>query len=390
MPLAGGSHVGPYEIVSLLGAGGMGEVYRARDSRLNRDVALKVIHPDAADSASLRARFATEARAVAALNHPNIVAIFDIGEEQGVQYMVSKLIEGESLRSLLRQGAVPVRKLIDIAVQIADGLAAAHAVPTTHRDLKPENIMLASDGRVKILDFGLARQSAPVAAAVQGDHATLTIQTKTGTILGTPNYMSPEQARGIPADYRSDQFSFGLILYEMAAGKKAFDQPSMVETLSAIVREEPAPIEVRLPPPLRWAMDRCLAKDPQQRYDSTRDLYHDLRALRDHLSETLSGVSAEAIVAPTIAQPHKASPRRALHLWIEAALILALAASFVAFRVSRGEDISQYRYAPFAMNSEARPSRPFWSPDGKALAWNETVGGHAQVFIRYLNSPVPS
>src|SRR5271167_4281147 len=213
MPLSANSRLGPYEIKSTLGVGGMGEVYRARDSRLNRDVAIKVLREDGA-SADLRSRFEREARAVAALNHPNIIAVYDFGVEAGQQYIVSELLEGESLRSLLHGKPVPVRKLIEIAAQVADGLAAAHAAGIVHRDLKPENIMLAKDGRVKILDFGLARHtrapggsdcdaviSPDLTAAVASPSDGSETLTRAGAILGTANYMSPEQAVGLETDY---------------------------------------------------------------------------------------------------------------------------------------------------------------------------------------------
>ena len=213
----------------------MGEVYRARDSRLKREVALKILPAEFATDSSRRARFEQEAHAAAALNHPNIVALFDIGEHDGIAYIVTELVSGETLSSLIERGPINIRKLLDIAVQIADGMAAAHAAHITHRDLKPANIMIAADGRVKILDFGLARQAA---AAVGASAATLTQHTQPGTIVGTASYMSPEQARGGPIDFRSDQFSFGLILYEMVTGRQAFQKPESVQTLSAILTEE--------------------------------------------------------------------------------------------------------------------------------------------------------
>jgi serine/threonine protein kinase len=208
-PLPSGMRIGPYQIQARLGVGGMGEVYRARDSRLGRDVAIKVLRHELAETPIRRARFEVEARAVAALNHPHIVSIFDFGEVNGNPYAVSELIEGQSLRALLRRGPVPTRKLIDIAVQIAEGLAAAHAAGIAHRDVKPENIMISGDGRIKILDFGLARSASRTSGALNGNGATVTVRvTQPGTVLGTPNYMSPEQARGEVADYRSDQFPF--------------------------------------------------------------------------------------------------------------------------------------------------------------------------------------
>ena len=258
-----GTRLGPYEILGALGAGGMGEVYRARDSRLRRDVALKILPAAVSADADSRARFEREAHAAAALNHPNILAIYDVGSENDVFYIATELVNGETLATLLKRGPLPTRRLLEIAVQIADGMASAHAAHIVHRDLKPANVMVATDGRVKILDFGLAKQHGRPDG---GDETVLTDHTQPGMILGTVNYMSPEQARGQPADYRSDQFSFGVLLYEMATGRRAFDRIESVQIMAAIISEEAPPIEVRLPAPLRWAIDRCLAKDPSGRY----------------------------------------------------------------------------------------------------------------------------
>ena len=385
MPLSANSRLGPYEIRSQLGVGGMGEVYRAWDSRLNRDVAIKILREDGA-SADLRSRFEREARAVAALNHPNIVAVFDIGLEGGQQYIVSELVEGESLRALLRGKHVSVRKLFEIATQVADGLAAAHTAGIVHRDLKPENIMMAKDGRVKILDFGLARQTPakrPSATASGQDETALSGTEPTGnltgqgTILGTANYMSPEQALGKELDYRSDQFSFGLILYELASGRHAFVRSSGIETMAAIVREEPPPIDEKLPPPLKWIIDRCLHKEPEQRYESTRDLYRELKNLRDHFSESYASESLSPVAAA----------KSKMRWWkipaICAASALAAALLIYVLKPS-GEDVGNYRYTPFASNAD----NAVWSPDGNAVAYSGQVNGTWQTFLRYLNSPV--
>jgi eukaryotic-like serine/threonine-protein kinase len=385
VPLSASTRLGPYEIISAIGAGGMGEVYRARDPRLNRDVAVKILRADTSDNPERRARFEREARAVALLNHPNIVAIFDFGEESGIQYTVSELVVGESLRALLRHGALPTRRLLDIAVQIADGLAAAHSAGIAHRDLKPENIMITEDGRAKILDFGLARQTDPTARGESDGLSTLSAHmTQPGTVLGTANYMSPEQARGGSIDYRSDQFSFGLILYELASGKRAFSKESAVEILAAIVKEEPAALDAKLPPPLRWIIDRCLIKDPRQRYESTRDLHHELSALRDHLSDTFSSTPIEPVK----------SARMPGHLWKWIAIpacivsIVSVAATSALLTRNVGVDLSRHRHTPFAINPEVQ-QQPVWSPDGKAVAYAGMVNGHDQVFVRYLDSPVP-
>src|SRR5215831_5947916 len=298
MPLTSGSKLGHYEIIAPLGAGAMGEVYRARDPRLGRDVALKILPPAFATDAGRQARFEQEARAAAALNHPNIVGIFDIGAAEGSFYIVSELVSGETLAALLEQGPLPFKKLLDIATQIADGMAAAHAARIIHRDLKPANIMIAEDGRAKILDFGLARQASAAAAA--SDATTTIHQTTAGMIVGTVNYMSPEQARGKEVDTRSDQFSFGLILYEMASGKRAFERPEAVQVMSAILTEDAPPLDSKIPPPLRWTIERCLAKEPRDRYESSRDLFQELRFLRDHLAEATltSSIAIAPVTAP--------------------------------------------------------------------------------------------
>jgi serine/threonine protein kinase len=299
MPLNTGTPLGPYEIVAPLGAGGMGEVYRAHDSRLGRDVALKVLPDGVAGDPARQQRFEMEARAVAALNHPNIVAIFDVALQEQPAFIVSELVSGETLRGVIQRGPVPLKKVLDIAVQIADGLAAAHAAGIAHRDLKPENIMLTPEGRAKILDFGLAKS---ISRAVGHVDATRTIAaTEPGTIVGTASYMSPEQASGSPeVDGRSDQFSLGLIIQELITGSKAFERPTAAETMAAIIREDPAALPATVPLPLRWSLERCLAKEPGQRYDTTRDLFLELRQLRDHASE----ISAAAIALRRVRRFH--------------------------------------------------------------------------------------
>jgi serine/threonine protein kinase len=390
MPLAANSRLGPYEIKSLLGAGGMGEVYRARDTRLNRDVAIKILRGEDASIPERRNRFEREARAVAALNHPNIVSVFDYGVEGDMQYIVSELVEGESLRRLVSK-PVPVRKLVEIAAQVTDGLASAHAARVVHRDLKPENIMIGRDGHVKILDFGLSRQA-------HSDHPAETgINTETGvaepdetkslteesTLLGTVNYMSPEQATGRVIDHRSDQFSLGLVLHEMATGKQTFARASIVETLAAIVRDEPTPIERKLPAPLRWIIDRCLQKEPGRRYESTRDLSQDLKNLREHLSDSYTD-------AATLTPQAK---RTKILYWRLGALggtCVLLAGLLGYFMKPTGPDFSNYRYTPIANNlSPFSTNDVHWSPDGKAVAYIGQQNGKTQVFLRYLNSPNP-
>jgi eukaryotic-like serine/threonine-protein kinase len=375
--LANGSRIGPYEIVAPLGAGAMGEVYRARDPRLGRDIAIKVLHEEASGLADRRARFEREARAAAALNHPNILSVYDFGLENGRFYTASELIEGESLRDRIRRGQIPVRELYRIAVQLADGMAAAHAAGITHRDLKPENVMLTTDGRVKILDFGLARQApAPrgsTAAAASPDATLTQVDTQPGTVLGTVGYMSPEQVRGLPLDYRSDQFSFGTILYEMATGTRPFASETSVQTMSAILTEQPKPIDAKIPPPLRWTIARCLEKDAAARYESSRDLYHELRGQQEHLSDVFTSSEAPAVAVP---------PTAARSWWPKTAIVVA----WWAFHRTPG--IARYRFTPMEV-SWANPGNPVWSPDGKAFAYDAEVNGIREVFLRYLNSPTP-
>ena len=289
MALTSGIKLGPYEILAPLGAGGMGEVYRARDARLNREVAIKVLPAAFARDPERLRRFQQEAQAVAALNHPNILAIHDFGEHQGSPYIVTELLEGETLRERLRPGALPVRKATEYGAQVARGLAAAHEKGIVHRDLKPENIFVSRDGRVKILDFGLAKLTHPD-GTVLPDAATLASQTEPGVVMGTVGYMSPEQVKGQTADNRSDLFSFGAILYEMLSGQRAFHGDTAVETMSAILKQDPPELTETnrtVPPVLERVVRHCLEKDPEERFQSARDVAFNLA----NLSET-SGSSA--------------------------------------------------------------------------------------------------
>ena len=245
----------------------MGDVYRARDTRVNRTVAIKVLHDRFTE------RFEREAHAVAALNHPNVCQLYDVGPN----YLVMEFVEGTPV------GRVDSpRKLLDLAVQMADGLAAAHDAGIVHRDLKPDNILVTRDGRVKILDFGLAKHRA---GSGDEDAIRTMAATEVGTRVGTPAYMSPEQAKAQELDGRSDQFSFGLVVYEMAAGTRVFQRDSAAETMTAIIREDARPLPATVPAPIRWVVERCLHKDPAERYDSTRDLYRELRHLREHFAD---------------------------------------------------------------------------------------------------------
>jgi len=283
MSLQAGTKLGPYEIISPLGAGGMGEVYRARDTRLGRDVALKVLPDSFAHDADRLRRFEQEARAVAALNHPNLLAIHDIGEQNGTRFIVSELLEGQSLRAELDSGPLPQRKASDYAAQIAQGLAAAHEKNIVHRDLKPENIFITREGRIKILDFGLAK-FAPAKSETRHESAGLTLTsspTEAGMVMGTAGYMAPEQVRGAAIDSRTDIFAFGVVLYEMVSGKRAFRRDTAAETMTAILKEDPPELADSPPvsPGLERIIRRCLEKQPEQRFQSAKDLAFALEAL---------------------------------------------------------------------------------------------------------------
>src|ERR1700683_3804541 len=283
MPLLPGTHLGPYEIETLLGLGGMGEVYRARDPRLERTVALKILPPEFAADTDRLHRFEREARSASALNHPNIVTIHELGRHGATHYIAMELVEGQTLRQLLATGLLPIRKAIEIAAQVAEGLAKAHEAGIVHRDLKPENLMFSRDGFVKILDFGLAKLTSPGADQLETRTSSAS-QTRPGAVLGTVVYMSPEQAGGHPLDFRSDQFSFGLVVYEMVSGKRAFLINTPAETLFVILRDRPELTAAQTPDapaPLCWAIERCLEKSPDNRYATTRDLARELAAIRD-------------------------------------------------------------------------------------------------------------
>ncbi len=282
MTLAGGSHLGPYEIVAPIGAGGMGEVYRARDTRLGRDVAIKVLPAEFAEDPDRLRRFEQEARAVAALDHPDILAIHDVGTHEGAPYIVTELLEGESLRDRLTAGPLPVRNAVEIGVQIAHGLAAAHEKGIVHRDLKPANVFLTRDGNVKILDFGLAKLNPARAPSEPAAASTVVEATRTGTMLGTVGYMSPEQVRGQGVDQRSDLFAFGCVLYEMLSGAPPFRRDTAADTSSAILHEDPGPLPSacgEVPPALREIVCRCLEKRPEDRFSTAHDVALALRLL---------------------------------------------------------------------------------------------------------------
>ncbi len=395
MSLSPGTQFGPYEIRSALGAGGMGEVYLARDSKLQRDVALKILPREVATDPDRIRRFETEARSASALNHPAIVSIYDLGQQDGQLFISMELVKGQTFRELFASGPLPSRRALHLAAQIADGLAKAHDAGIVHRDLKPDNLMVTDDGFAKILDFGLAKladeSEGTTGRPTVTDHAT-----RPGSVMGTAGYMSPEQASGHAADHRSDQFSLGVVVYEMLTGRLAFDFPTPVERLSAVIREEPPPIAQLaplVPAPVRWIVERCLAKAPSERYASTRDLARDLATARDRLSELTTG-SAAGI------QP---APSRRWREWLawSAAAVFAIAAAALALRVfsttDDGARVVRFSVAPpdGGTFSSVVGASPFAvSADGQRLAFvADGPGRRRQLWIRSFDSldaqPVP-
>jgi len=333
--LPSGAKLGSYVVQSLLGAGGMGEVYRARDASLKRDVAIKVLPASFSRDPDRLRRFQLEAEAAAALNHPNILSIFAIGQQDDSPYIVTELLEGETLRERLRRGALKLRDAIDIAIQTAKGLAAAHEKGIAHRDLKPENLFLAKDGRVKILDFGLAKLMQPTTGS-DSPTASLRDHTDAGRVLGTVGYMSPEQVRGQPADTRSDIFALGCVLYEMLTGKRAFRKPSSVETMNAILNEDPpavSDITRTVPPALERVVHRCLEKSPDRRFQSASDLAFALDAL------TGSGVLSDH-AGP--AAKSTAKSRRSLILLLATAAVLLAGLAFFWRRAAAVPRVSNF------------------------------------------------
>jgi eukaryotic-like serine/threonine-protein kinase len=374
MPLATGIKLGPYELLGVIGAGGMGEVYRARDARLNREVAVKIL-PSALSSDPQRLlRFEQEARAAAALSHPNIIAVHDIGTQDGAPYIVSELLHGETLRVKLRSGPMPVRKAVDYAQQIARGLAAAHERGIVHRDLKPENIIVTNDGRVKILDFGLAKLTRPEPEEIT-DTSVRTLDSDAATIVGTAGYMSPEQVRGRPADGRSDLFAFGAILYEMLSGQRAFKGDTAADTLTAILTKEPPELissQLEIPPALERIVRHCLEKSPQERFQSARDIAFDL--------ELLSSTSG------TAAQPtHLARSRRTK--WAVAAVFGAVALFVTGVLAGRNTiappSVPSYRQLTYRRGTISSAK---FTPDGQVVYSAAWEGDRSQLYTTSTES----
>ncbi|HEY6929454.1 MAG TPA: protein kinase [Thermoanaerobaculia bacterium] len=378
MTLAAGTRLGPYEILAPIGAGGMGEVYRARDERLKRDVAVKVLPASYSQDADRLRRFEHEAQAAGGLNHPNIMAVYDLGSHEGAPYIVTELLEGETLRARLSGGALPPRKAIEYAIQTARGLAAAHEKGIIHRDLKPENLFVTNDGRVKILDFGLAKLTQPEGpAAGHTNLPTAPANTEPGVVMGTLGYMSPEQVKGKPTDQRSDLFSFGAILYEMLSGSRAFHRDSAAETMSAILREEPPDLSAtnkNVQPGLERIVRRCLEKNPEERFYSARDIAFDL--------EALSATSGATAAAPSAG----VSKRRAvLPALVLAAILAALAVGYFAGR-GRGTGAPP-RFHQLTFRRGTVWSARFGS-DGKTVLYSASWEGEpTAIFVCSPESP---
>ncbi len=387
MSIAAGTRLGPYEIIAPVGAGGMGEVYRARDTRLGRDVAVKVLPASYADHKDRLARFRQEACAAGALNHPNILAIYDVGTDDHLPYVVSELLEGETLRQRMGGAALPQRKAVDYGLQVAHGLAAAHEKGIVHRDLKPENLFITKDGRMKILDFGLAKLAQTEINQIQTDVPTRRVDTDPGTVIGTVGYMSPEQVRGQGVDHRSDIFAFGAILYEMLSGKRAFHGDSAVETMSAILREDPPELSAtnqNVAPALERVVHHCLEKSPEERFQSARDLAFDLQALSGTSGQTL----ASSLPVTTFRSRRWERPA-----WLTLTAILLLAAFALAVPYFRSSsppvEAHAIRFLVFPPEQSNIAGIPQISPDGRRLvARTADSTGKIALWIRPLDSLV--
>jgi len=374
--LPSGSRFGPYEVLTPLGSGGMGEVYAAFDIRLAREIVLKVIREETASDPVRIRRFEAEARSASALNHPNIVTIHDIGSSDGVSYIAMERVEGRTLRKILADAPMAPSQILRVAIQIADGLARAHEAGIVHRDLKPENLMVTRDGLVKILDFGLAK----LTASQDGREPLLgrgKTETFPGTIVGTVGYMSPEQASGGQVDFRSDQFAFGSILYEMATGVRAFHKATSVETLTAILKEDPPAIGERnpqVPLPLRWIVERCLEKDPGRRYASTRDLARDLENLRERSAE------AAAVTLPT-------ARRRSQRIALVGLAGLTLALSLFAGKLLLDPAPAPPAFQRLTFRRGVVTAARF-TPDGQNVVYSARWGGQEErIFLERIGNP---
>jgi serine/threonine protein kinase len=381
MTLAAGVRLGPYEIQSPLGAGGMGEVYRARDTKLDRDVAIKVLPADLANDPEALSRLEREARAVAQLSHPNILAIHDFGQQGETTYAVMELLEGETLRARLEQGALPARKAVDLAMQMAEGLAAAHEKGIIHRDLKPGNVFVTGEGRVKLLDFGLAKQTSP-GSGVDSRLQTVERHTQPGTVMGTVGYMSPEQVRGEAVDHRSDIFSFGAVLYEMLSGRQAFGRDTAADSMSAILKEDPPEIAASASgssPALQRIVQHCLEKKPGERFQSARDIAFDLQA-----------VSGSAVASG----PSVAIARRGSRPWLTAIVLGTVLCVAVLGSYRAGRHVERRAVSAITFHQRSfRPQMIFqaaFMPDGETIVYSAALEGNVpELFVVRPEHPEP-
>src|SRR5262245_23256445 len=375
-----GQRVGAYKIQTLLGRGGMGVVYRARDERLRRDVAIKVLPASLANDAERLRRFEQEAHATSALNHPNIMTIYDIGAHEGAPFIVAELLEGEELREQLEAGTLPARKALDYAQQITQGLAAAHAKGIVHRDLKPENLFVTKDGRVKILDFGLAKLKPTQPGVVDTDALTQKRLTDPGVVMGTVGYMSPEQVRGQETDQRSDIFAFGVILYEMLSGQRPFRGASAIEVMNAILKEEPPELcetNTKISPQIERLVRRCLEKRPERRFQTASDLGFALEEL-----SALSGARLEAAVVG----PARLFGQARLAWAVAAALLLGMLGLTWAYFTRQPTADALEMKSSILPPEKTSFDQVAVSPDGRRLAFTAATGGKVQLWVRAFNS----
>ncbi len=386
MDIAPGQTIEQYEILERIGEGGMGMVFKARDQKLGRIVALKTLHPRIGSSPDGRRRFVQEARAASALNRPNIITIYDLLEHNGAEIIVMEYVEGRSLEQMLASRAIPLPLLYKIGIQVADALAAAHAAGIVHRDLKPANILVGTDGLVKVVDFGVAKltETAAVAPTAQTQTISGAEPTQGGMIVGTAAYMSPEQAESQPVDARSDIFSFGSVLYEMATGRRAFSGESVLSTLSAVLRDEPTPVREimpTVPAELARIVSRCLRKDPARRFQGMADLRVALEDCRDDAEAARSSGTAAAVV----------TPRRSVRPWATAALVatgIALGA-ISAYLLFGPVNVPAARMRPLVTETSQSES-PSWSPDGKVLAYVARSDSDSRLMARAVDAATPA
>src|SRR5262245_3234530 len=384
MTITSGIQFDHYEVLSPLGEGGMGEVWRARDTRLNREVAIKVLPASFTQDEDRLRRFEQEALATSALNHPNILTVYDVGDHEGTPFIVAELLEGEELREQLNEGALPVRRSVEYGRQIAAGLAAAHEKNIVHRDLKPENLFITRDGRVKILDFGLAKLKPSQVSCVDSQAPTQKKITDPGTVMGTVGYMSPEQVRGQEVDHRSDIFSFGVILYELLSGRRAFSGESVVEVMNAILKEEAPELgesNAKISRALDKIVRRCLEKRPERRFQTASDLGFALEALTTPSESQLS----EARAGETPAQTNWLSREKLLLAAASLLVVIALGFAWAYFMRQPAMDARVFNTSILPPENTSF-GQVAVSPDGKWLAFNAATGGKIQLWLRALDT----